>query len=103
VRELRNAVERAVVLCPDGVIRSEHLPGILTGQVAAAPRLTQSQPPADVRPVRSELRDIERGRIIEVLARCHGNQTQAAKLLGMSRRTLVTRLGQFNLPRPRKK
>jgi transcriptional regulator with PAS, ATPase and Fis domain len=103
VRELRNAIERAVVLCPDGVIRSEHLPGILTGQVAAAPRLTQSQPPADVQPVRSELRDIERGRIIEVLARCHGNQTQAAKLLGMSRRTLVTRLGQFNLPRPRKK
>ncbi|HEY6556330.1 MAG TPA: sigma 54-interacting transcriptional regulator [Polyangiaceae bacterium] len=103
VRELRNAVERAVVLCPDGVIRSEHLPGILTGQVAAAPRLTQSQPPADVQPVRSELRDIERARIIEVLARCHGNQTQAAKLLGMSRRTLVTRLGQFNLPRPRKK
>jgi two-component system response regulator AtoC len=32
-----------------------------------------------------------------------GNQTQAAELLGISRRTLVTRLGTFDLPRPRRR
>jgi transcriptional regulator of acetoin/glycerol metabolism len=39
----------------------------------------------------------ERQRIVEALDRCGGNQTRAAELLGISRRTLVTRLGQFGL------
>ncbi len=103
VRELRNAIERAVVLCPDSQIRVEHLPGVVVGTEEAEPERDEALPTVTVQPVRDELRNIERARIIEVLARCHGNQTQAAKLLGMSRRTLVTRLGQFNLPRPRKR
>ena len=102
VRELRNAIERAVVLCTDGVIRTEHLPGVIIGAEEPAPE-REDAASVPLLPVRSELRSIERARIIEVLTRCHGNQTQAAKLLGMSRRTLVTRLSQFNLPRPRKK
>ena len=52
--------------------------------------------------MRSELKDLERTRIIEALARSSGNQTQAAKLLGISRRTLIERIIEFNLPRPRK-
>jgi DNA-binding NtrC family response regulator len=45
----------------------------------------------------------ERQRIIAALDAAHGNQTTAAKMLGISRRTLVTRLGEYDLPRPRKK
>jgi DNA-binding NtrC family response regulator len=45
----------------------------------------------------------ERERIIAALDAAHGNQTTAAKMLGISRRTLVTRLGEYDLPRPRKK
>ena len=45
----------------------------------------------------------ERARIVEALTRCHGNQTEAAKVLGISRRALVTKIGQYDLPRPRKK
>jgi DNA-binding NtrC family response regulator/pSer/pThr/pTyr-binding forkhead associated (FHA) protein len=48
-------------------------------------------------------RDDERRRIVAALEQCAGNQTQAAKILGISRRTLVTRLGTYALPRPRKK
>jgi DNA-binding NtrC family response regulator len=45
----------------------------------------------------------EYARIVEALTECGGNQTRAAAKLGISRRTLVTRLGQYDLPRPRKK
>jgi DNA-binding NtrC family response regulator len=45
----------------------------------------------------------ERTRVLAALAACHGNQTSAAKLLGVSRRTLVNRIIEFELPRPRKK
>ncbi len=46
--------------------------------------------------------DLERERIIDALRTCGGNQTKAAEMLGISRRTLLNRLDQFNLPRPRK-
>jgi pSer/pThr/pTyr-binding forkhead associated (FHA) protein len=44
----------------------------------------------------------ERERVLTVLASCGGNQTRAAKLLGVSRRTLVNRLHEYDLPRPKK-
>ncbi len=51
--------------------------------------------------LRTELATFERQRIIDALAQCAGNQTRAAKLLGISRRTLVSRLDEYELPRPR--
>ena len=88
VRELRNAIERAVVLCTSGMITPELLP-------AEKPRTTlyaqAAKPPG------------ERERIEEALLRCGGNQTRAAKELGISRRTLVTRLTKYGVPRPRRR
>jgi len=46
---------------------------------------------------------LSQARIAEALRSCAGNQTRAARLLGISRRTLVNRLNEFNLPRPRKR
>ena len=48
-------------------------------------------------------RQRERQRILDALETCAGNQTHAANLLGISRRTLVNKLDKFALPRPRKK
>ena len=44
----------------------------------------------------------KRENVINALAQCAGNQTQAARVLGISRRTLEKRLEEFALPRPRK-
>jgi DNA-binding NtrC family response regulator len=87
IRELRNAIERAVVLCTSGVITPELLP-------AEKPRTTlYAEAPKPLG---------ERERIEDALLRCGGNQTRAAKELGISRRTLVSRLGKYGLPRPRR-
>ncbi|MCL4228979.1 MAG: sigma 54-interacting transcriptional regulator [Myxococcales bacterium] len=44
----------------------------------------------------------ERQRIVDALSACHGNQTRAAQLLGVSRATLVNKLSLYRVPRPRK-
>jgi transcriptional regulator with GAF, ATPase, and Fis domain len=44
----------------------------------------------------------ERQRVLRALEQCGGNQTRAAKVLGVSRRTLINRVERLNLPRPKK-
>jgi len=119
IRELRNAVERAVILCQGDTIEPKHLPPKMEIEVMlrSAPPWTPGtaaagdapedagaggpDPDPDERRRSAQVR--ERERIIAALTECAGNQTQAAKLLGISRRTLVSRLGAYDLPRPRKK
>jgi transcriptional regulator with GAF, ATPase, and Fis domain len=48
-----------------------------------------------------ELDRLERERVLAALAECGGNQTRAAKMLGMTRRALIGRLERYNVPRPR--
>jgi two-component system response regulator AtoC len=129
IRELRNVVLRAVMLSDGGRILSEHLPvekmcarmapasplfsstGAHTvapppetglsqtmGVAAAIPHIPVDRPST----LRAGVEDYERVRVMEALEQAKGNQTQAAKLLGISRGTLVARLAQFDLPRPRK-
>lgn len=45
----------------------------------------------------------ERQLIVDALETCHGNQTHAARLLGIARRTLLNKLEKFAVPRPRKR
>ena len=52
--------------------------------------------------LKDEFSAMERQRIVDALAQCMGNQTRAAKLLGMPRRTFVARLDAYEIPRPRK-
>jgi DNA-binding NtrC family response regulator len=99
IRELRNVLERAVLLCDGGALLPAHLPAKFV-DARPAPSPIGTDPRARLV---QEMERIERERVIDALARCAGNQTQAAELLGISRRTLVTRLGAFDLPRPRKR
>ena len=84
VRELENVLERAAVLCRDGVIRPEDLPAVVV----------QATVPAQDGPVVSSqsLRDVEQRHIQAVLESVRGNRTQAAKVLGISSATLWRRL-----------
>jgi transcriptional regulator with GAF, ATPase, and Fis domain len=106
IRELRNVMERAVLLTSGGVITLESFPAnmmsaplrAIAGSMQASPQEPTIPPPPIVLPEGDE-----RARIIAALAACDGNQTHAAKLLGISRRTLITRIEEYDLPRPRKK
>ncbi len=113
VRELRNVMRRAVTLCDKDTIGAAHLPAEVGTSVPEQDRPTIA-PTLPLEPVESGakggLRDvarravesIERQRIAEVMERCAGNQTRAAKMLGISRRTLVTRLDEYGFVRPLK-
>jgi len=131
VRELRNAIERAVLLCERGPIRVEHLPtekmratrstvasgpsdapaSLAAGASADfdAPTLSamrasppESRPADSIRALDQQREALERQHILQTLDECAGNQTRAAKVLGISRGTLLARLDAFGIPRPRK-
>jgi len=97
VRELRNAIERAALLCTDGVIRPEQLPLATPSAAPTTPSATTTPPAAPPRP------NDERQAILDALAAHGGNQTLAARALGISRNTLQTRLTAHGIPRPRKR
>ena len=100
-------IGRAAVLCAGDVILTEHLPPSLLASrpppAAAAPALARpAAAPGAGDDLQGEIKSLERTRIVEALERCAGNQSKAAEMLGISRRTLVSRLSEFGLPRPRR-
>jgi DNA-binding NtrC family response regulator len=94
VRELRTAVEHAVVLCRGEWIGTRDLPSaVRTPSVeAVAPETRQVLGSGRV-----TLREAERQLLIHALEECEGNRTEAAKKLGISRRTLHRKLHEFHL------
>ncbi|MCB9596052.1 MAG: sigma 54-interacting transcriptional regulator [Sandaracinaceae bacterium] len=99
VRELRNVMERAAALAEGPKLGVDHLPQeVVDGRRAPAP----SPAVASSGDLREDLAALERQRIVAALAECEGNQTKAARLLGMPRRTLISRIEEYGLPRPRK-
>jgi DNA-binding NtrC family response regulator len=126
IRELRNVMERALLLCDGPAIRLEHLPvdkmtarraqsarqppnrapltfpqgsDAATGEFRSLAATTDDEAPASLR---EHLGSVERQRIVETLERCGGNQSAAARELGISRNTLIARLAAYDIVRPRR-
>ena len=86
VRELRTAVEHGVVLSRGNVIHPDDLPSAVRKRQGVAPLKKGVQPP--------RLEDVERGAIEAALEKSGENITEAAKALGISRRTLHRKLAE---------
>ncbi len=93
VRELRNAVVRSAILARGTLILPEDLPETLR----------QSLPPAEGAPADEgtvlvgDMEAIQKRAILEALEKTGGNKTKAAKLLGISRRTLIYKLRSYGM------
>jgi two-component system response regulator HydG len=94
VRQLRNAIEKMVVLASGDTLGEEDLPaGILRGGESAP-----AEPAAPARPKEAPVATLaatEKEAILAVLAECGGNKTLAADRLGISRRTLHRKLNAW--------
>ncbi len=105
VRELKAVIERAALLAGCDEVSPKHL--------AFAPRSREPSPPPPIasEPIAtSAIEELtfltpeqraDRERIIDALEKSAGNQTRAAKLLEISRTTLVNKLALYRIPRPR--
>lgn len=87
VRELKCLVERAVLLCDDGVILPTHLS-------LPAPPVNASVDAT----LRQRLERVERVFLIDCLHKNRGNRTRTARELGVARRTLLYRLARLKIP-----
>jgi Nif-specific regulatory protein len=89
VRELENCIERAVLLCNEGVIRSEHLP----------PSLQMAD--SDIKPQQGSFQEIveskEKELLMDALKKSRGHQKNAAVMLGLTERIFNYKLRQYNI------
>jgi DNA-binding NtrC family response regulator len=99
IRELRNVLERAVVLCEGDTITTTDLPVQRLGAAPAPPTPAAGGDGS----WRKRAETTERQAIVEALERCAGNQTRAAEWLGMPRRTFCAKLAEYDIPRPRRR
>ncbi|MFB0505432.1 MAG: sigma-54-dependent transcriptional regulator [Thermodesulfobacteriota bacterium] len=90
IRELENAVERAVLLCRGAYISPDDLPlpvqgaeGEAQGRVSVPPGMT--------------LKEVEKEVIVQTLEETEGNRTQTARILGISRKTLQNKLKEYGI------
>jgi DNA-binding NtrC family response regulator len=94
VRELRNVIERATVASPGDFIGRDQLPVISPATAPAAAPAAESDD-VIVIPVGTTLDDAERDVLLRTLARHNGNKTRAADVLGITPKTLRSKLVRY--------
>ncbi len=91
-RELRNAMEAAVVHCEGSTLLAEHLPPTVMGRVSLADRGSSSTSKMKMRKEEAEVEEIRKA-----LEKTGGIQKAAADILGISRRTLWSKIRQYGI------
>lgn len=100
VRELQNVIERAVILCTEPVIVPDLLPIEILCPVSLSEvdgNRTACEPVITLPEGGIDLEALEQSLIRQALERTGGNQTRAARLLGISRYTLIYRMEKYGL------
>jgi DNA-binding NtrC family response regulator len=92
VRELQNVVERAVVLAEGAVLGLNDLPLDVVFERRRGP-----EPSGDLLPLNEATEEFERQIVLRVLERVHGNQSEAARVLGIHRNSLKFKLARWNV------
>ncbi len=88
VRELKSAFEYAVVSCQGSIIEPAHFP----------PKLFQGKHPApNPKPKAIDLNVVKKKQLLTALKQANGNQSEAARILGISRVTVWNRMKRFNI------
>jgi DNA-binding NtrC family response regulator len=93
VRQLRNVLERAVIVAGEGTILAKHLP-TQSPVPSSAPPVTEAEDSIHIR-FGPPLSEVEQNYIQLVLRQTANNRTRAAEILGISLRTLHNRLREF--------
>jgi len=96
IRQLESVVERAVLLCEGGVVRPDDLPLEIRHRTESAARPYGFEIPADG----IDIEEFERQLIVQAMERSGWVIARAARLLGLSYRTLQYRLEKFGLKKP---
>jgi DNA-binding NtrC family response regulator len=100
VRELKNCLERAVILCKGDLITEEHLPvalvkdsmsGYENGKGNLLKMADFNLPPEGI-----SIDELEKHLVLQALKKSKNNKTKAAKLLGLSRGTFRYRLEKYD-------
>ena len=92
VRELMNAVERGVVLSGSEYLDEEELPLLLRDASQEEETLSKEAIPADL-----PLEEVEKASILKTLEQTGGNKSEAARRLGITRRTLHKKLKKYGV------
>ena len=88
IRELRNIVERAVLLCGESAVTTAHLPQNLMGRKKSLRLLLKDD---------SSLESLEKEHLKRVLSSCNYNRTVASGILGIHRTTLIKKIKKYSL------
>ncbi|MDX8412853.1 MAG: sigma-54 dependent transcriptional regulator [Mariprofundales bacterium] len=94
VRELENCMHRAFLMSANQAIKNSHLGLNPSGAIASKTSKKQENNEPEMRAGMS-IRDMERVLIEQTLEHVRGNRTEAAKLLGISIRTLRNKLNEY--------
>jgi len=93
VRELRNAVERAMLLADGNELTENHFPMLTVGETELSTGM--GLPPEGI-----NIEALERSLVVQALERSGWNQTKAASLLGLNRDQIRYRIEKFDLHKP---
>ncbi len=90
IRELRNILERAIILCDDDILHLEHFPGFAETE-------SKSEDPSNI--LNNKLEDIEKMAISYRLKQTEGNKAKAAEALGITWQSLDRRIKKLQIER----